>query len=56
MITKMVCSGPGLIWCAAWVNGLVWLFHDGYWAWGAVSVIVQPVSVVYGAGHWMGAW
>jgi hypothetical protein len=56
MITKMVRSGGGLIWCAAWVNGMVWLIHDGSPWWAAASVIVQPISVIYGAGHLMGAW
>lgn len=41
---------------AAWVNGLVWLFHDGHYVWGTVCVLVSPGAMVYGAGHLMGAW
>lgn len=46
----------GLAVMAAWVYGLVWLFHDGHPVWGVVCVIVQPGAIVYGAGHLMGAW
>lgn len=45
-----------ILWAAAVVNGLVWLFHDDHWGWGFVSLIVQPIAIVYGAGHLLGAW
>lgn len=45
-----------LLAAAAWVYGEVYLIVADHWGWAIVSVIVQPIAIVYGAGHALSAW
>jgi hypothetical protein len=45
-----------IIWTAAWVYGEVTLIAADHWGWAIGSVMLQPVAVVHGAGHALGAW